>query len=81
VVSSDGVFRVFIDAKGGAELLRYSEIQTQSAVGTGVGLNGDTKKLSMAQQAGQYVADDRLRPTEPDHVRHARRPSAGCSAC
>ena len=62
VVSSDGVFRVFIDAKGGAELLRYSEIQTQSAVGTGVGLNGDTKKLSMAQQAGQYVADDRLRP-------------------
>ena len=62
VVSSDGVFRVFIDANDGAELLRYSEIQTQSAVGTGVGLIGDTKKLSVAQQAGQYVADDRLRP-------------------
>ena len=62
VVSGDGVFRVFIDANDGAELLRYSEIQTQSAVGTGVGLIGDTKKLSVAQQAGQYVADDRLRP-------------------
>ncbi len=63
VVSSEaGIFRVFIDATGGAELLRYSEIQTQSAVGTGVGLNGDSKKLSVAQQGGQYVADDRLRP-------------------
>jgi len=63
VVSSDeGIFRVFIDANGGPELLRYSEIHTQSAVGTGVGLSGDTKKLSVVQQAGQFLADDRLRP-------------------
>ena len=41
------VFRLFIDANTGAELLRFSELQTQSAVGTGRGLVGDTKKLSV----------------------------------
>jgi thermolysin len=62
VASRDGVFRVFVDANSGAELLRYSEIQTQSAVGSGVGVNGDTKKLSVRQQGGQFVASDALRP-------------------
>jgi bacillolysin len=63
VVSRPGsVFRLFIDANTGAELLRYSEIQTQSAVGTGRGLVGDTKKMSTRPLAGAFVADDRLRP-------------------
>jgi Zn-dependent metalloprotease len=62
VATSDSVFRVFVDANTGAELMRYSEIQTQSAIGTGQGLVGGTKKLSMRSQGGTFVADDRLRP-------------------
>ena len=63
VVSRSGsVFRLFIDANTGSELLRFSEIQTQSAVGTGRGLVGDTKKMSTRPLAGAFVADDRLRP-------------------
>jgi len=63
VVSGAGqVERVFIDANSGSELLRYSAIETQSAIGTGRGVIGDTKKMSVLQQAGTYLADDRMRP-------------------
>jgi len=62
VAAIPSVFRVFIDATTGAELLRFSEIQTQSAVGTGRGAIGDTKKVSVLLQAGTYMADDMLRP-------------------
>ena len=37
-------------------------IQKQAAVGTGRGVIGDTKKMSVLRQAGAYVADDQLRP-------------------
>jgi thermolysin len=60
--TSGAVFRLFIDADTGSELLRFSEIQTQSAIGTGRGLSGDTKKLSVRSTAGAFLADDRLRP-------------------
>ena len=56
------MFRLFIDANTGGELLRFSQLQTQSAIGTGRGLIGDTKKLSVRSLAGAFVADDRLRP-------------------
>jgi thermolysin len=62
--SDTGIFRIFIDANSGAELLRYSALETQSAVGTGRGLLGDQKKLSVVQQAGAYFADDQLRPPD-----------------
>ena len=64
VVSGGGdVIRAFIDAQTGAELMRYSEIQTQqAAVGTGTGVLGDPKKVSVASSAGEFVAVDRLRP-------------------
>jgi bacillolysin/thermolysin len=63
VVSGGGeVLRVFVDAHTGAELLRYSENQTQAAVGSGRGVLGDIKKLSVLRQAGVYVADDQHRP-------------------
>jgi Zn-dependent metalloprotease len=62
VATSNDVFRLFVDANTGAELLRYSEIHTQSAVGTGQGLVGGTKKLSVRSQGAGFVADDRLRP-------------------
>jgi thermolysin len=62
VATSNDVFRLFVDANTGAQLLRYTEIDTQSAVGTGQGLVGGTKKMSVRSQAGSFVADDRLRP-------------------
>ena len=62
VSGGNEVFRVFIDASSGAELLRYSSIHTQAAVGTGRGTIGDTKKLSVVRQGAVYLADDQLRP-------------------
>jgi bacillolysin len=62
VSAPPSVFRLFIDANSGAELLRYSELQTQSAVGAGRGMIGDTKKMSVLLQAGAYMTDDLLRP-------------------
>ncbi len=56
------VFRTFIDAATGAELLRYSLIHTQAAVGTGVGVLGDRKKLSVLRQGGAFVTSDQQRP-------------------
>jgi bacillolysin len=76
VVRSDaGIFRIFIDANTGAELLRYSALETQSAVGTGRGLLGDQKKLSVTQQGGAYFADDQLRP--PDLTTYDMRANFG----
>ena len=62
VAGTNQVFRIFIDAGSGAELQRYSLLQKQSAIGTGRGVVGDTKKMSVRPQGGTFVADDRLRP-------------------
>jgi thermolysin len=62
VGSASGVRRVFVDANTGGEVLSYSEIETQSAVGTGRGVLGDTKKLSVVQEGATFFADDKLRP-------------------
>jgi thermolysin len=62
VGTSTDVFRIFLDANTGAELLRFTQIQTQSAIGTGQGLVGGLKKMSVRSQGGAFVADDRLRP-------------------
>lgn len=64
VVSGDReIDRVFVDAQTGAEVMRYSEIQTQTAaVGTGTGVLGDQKKLSVQLLSGTYFAYDQHRP-------------------
>lgn len=63
VSAGHAVDRVFIDAQTGAEVLRYSEIQAQSAaVGTGTGVLGDQKKLSVQSSSGTYFAYDQHRP-------------------
>ena len=54
--------RVFVDAQTGEELERYSEMHFQSAVGTGRGVLGDTKKISVLQQNGTFVSSDTHRP-------------------
>jgi bacillolysin len=52
----------FIDARDGSVAFDYSDLQTQSAVGRGMGVLGDTKKISVSSSSGQFVATDRLRP-------------------
>lgn len=54
--------RLFVDAHSGTELLRISEIQTQAAVGTALGVLGDRKKISVLSEGSTYFADDQLRP-------------------
>jgi Zn-dependent metalloprotease len=53
VSGGDNVIRAFIDAQTGVELMRYSEIEAQQeAVGTGIGVLGDRKKLSVEAISG-----------------------------
>jgi Zn-dependent metalloprotease len=54
--------RVFVDAASGAIADRYSDLQTQAAVGRGRGVWGDEKKISVESEQGVYRARDRLRP-------------------
>jgi Zn-dependent metalloprotease len=53
---------LFIDAKSGAELRRFSDVHGQSQVGLGTGVLGDQKKLSTASSGGAFIASDLLRP-------------------
>ena len=64
VVSGNGdVVRAFVDAGTGTELMRYTEIQRQQAsVGSGRGVLGDSKKISVESSGGTFIALDRLRP-------------------
>lgn len=63
VVSGEAdIVRSFVDAQTGVELLRYRDVQTQAAVGTGRGVLGDLKKLSVEPNGGTYIAFDRHRP-------------------
>ena len=52
----------FVDARDGAIVWQYSNLQTQSAVRDGRGVLSDQKKVSMEAMNGQFVADDLLRP-------------------
>jgi thermolysin len=62
VSAGSRVFRVFVDASSGAELLQYSSIHTQAAIGSGRGTLGELRKMSVLRQGGVYIADDRHRP-------------------
>jgi bacillolysin len=54
--------QVFVDAKSGATLLDFSDRKTQSAVGRARGVLGDTKKISVRNSTGRFLASDELRP-------------------
>jgi bacillolysin len=62
IFGNNQAFRIFIDARSGVELLRHSVIHTQAAVGTGRGVLGDVKTLSVLRQAGVFVTSDQQRP-------------------
>ncbi|HUK33317.1 MAG TPA: M4 family metallopeptidase [Vicinamibacterales bacterium] len=53
---------VVIDAKSGDVLQTYSAFTND--VGIGTGTYGDTKKVSSTSNAGDFIADDKLRPAE-----------------
>jgi thermolysin len=53
---------LFLDARTGEVTLEYSDLKTQSAVGSAKGVLSDAKKISASSGAGGFVADDRLRP-------------------
>jgi bacillolysin len=61
-VATSDISRVFIDAGSGRELWRYSEMYRQSSVGTGQGVLGDSKKLSVLQRQDAFVTSDSHRP-------------------
>jgi bacillolysin len=62
VLSPDGLFMYFVDANSGAVLLQYNDLKTDSAIGTGKGVLGDDKKMSVVKESKTYRAQDALRP-------------------
>ena len=52
----------FIDANSGEVRLQYSDVERQSAVGSGTGVFGDKEKVSARAFGGMFVAEDLLRP-------------------
>ncbi len=52
----------FLDARTGELAVQYSDLKTQSAVGKGIGVLGDDKKVSVRPEGGRYLASDMLRP-------------------
>ena len=62
VLTGSDLIALFIDARTGEEAHRYSDLRTQSAVGTGTGVLNDRKKISARQSGSVFLADDALRP-------------------
>jgi bacillolysin len=62
VFSDAGLFMYFIDARTGRVLLQFNDLKTQAAIGTGTGVLGDSKKMSVAKESSTYRASDRKRP-------------------
>ena len=55
----------FIDAHTGGLVLEFSGLFKQEQnVGTGQGVHGDDKKISVTPSGGEFVANDRLRPVD-----------------
>ncbi len=62
ILTGTDVRVVFVDAHLGAVRLDYTDRDTQSAVGTGTGVLGDAKKISVTGVGGAFQAQDALRP-------------------
>ena len=60
VLTADDLAVFFIDAATGNVALRYSDLQT--TIGTGQGVQNDTKKISTTVRNGAYLAIDLMRP-------------------
>ena len=60
--TNQGWMRTYLDAQSGEVVLQYNDLRRQSAVGSGTGVLGDTKKISTTAASGRFLADDALRP-------------------
>jgi Zn-dependent metalloprotease len=54
----------YVNANTGVIERDYSDVQTQGVIGSGTGVLGDIKKVSVFPTAGTFFTDDRLRPTQ-----------------
>ena len=54
----------FLDAHSGAIVHMENEVDEQGAVGSGVGIQNDLKKVSVSPVGGGFQTHDRLRPAE-----------------
>jgi bacillolysin len=61
-VTAAGVRLYYVGARDGRVLVERDDTHTQSAVGLGTGVLGDSKKMSVRSQGGGYVAEDGWRP-------------------
>jgi thermolysin len=52
----------FVDADTGERLMEEDERTSQAAVGSGIGVLGDRKKVSATRRSGAFLAWDELRP-------------------
>jgi thermolysin len=62
VMTGADLIEYFIDAHSGALVAQFSILQRQQAVGSGLGVHGKMKKVSVTRTGGGYYADDALRP-------------------
>ncbi len=62
ILKGTDVRAVFVDAHTGAVRLDFSDRHNQSAVGRGVGVLGDAKKMSVTGSGTNFQAQDALRP-------------------
>jgi bacillolysin len=60
--SADGGSDLVIDANNGSIIQETDALQRQAAVGSGTGVLGDRKKMSVLSMSGIYGAGDDLRP-------------------
>ena len=58
----DDILVSFVDAANGEILLQFTDLQRQAAVGTGIGVLADVKKISTEQTASGFRTSDELRP-------------------
>ncbi len=62
ILKDTDVRAIFVDAHTGAVRLDFSDRHNQSAVGRGVGVLGDAKKMSVTGSGTNFQAQDALRP-------------------
>lgn len=60
--TAEGGTELFIDAQDGVVLEELDAAQRQSAVGSGTGVLGDQKKMSVSSATGTFTTSDLLRP-------------------
>lgn len=64
LVTGDDAVSYFVDAHDGHVVMKVDEKYRQSAVGFGLGVHGDSKKVSATKSSTRYEARDQLRPSD-----------------